>query len=203
MRATSSGTGYGQTMNPITQPRLNKLPSVSRPWLDFILIKKLMERGQIKAKINHIPNHQNTNRILNICTGLDLLICTGFLSLKGWAFIFRSRLSTIIYLYFHLPRGLCQDRSHVVPAHTSYCLSLPDKGSNSAWSPHRTACCTGAPDITTSTLGLYYSLNGVRCFHVDEISFAYAQELHQSLEATVQDYTFLKEKGCCNHRQSP
>lgn len=131
-----------------------------------------MERGQIKAKINHIPNHQNTNRILNICTGLDLLISTGFLSLKEWAFFFRSRLSAIIYLYYHLPRGLCQDSSHVVPAYTSYCLSLPDKGGNSAWSLHRV---TWVAD-RASTLGLYYSLNGVWCFHVDEISFTYTQE---------------------------
>lgn len=42
-----------------------------------------MERGQTKAKINHILNHQNTNSILNICTGLDFLISTGILSLKG------------------------------------------------------------------------------------------------------------------------
>lgn len=134
-----------------------------------------MERGQIKAKINHIPNHHNTNRILNICTGFDLLISTGFFSLKGWAFFFKSRLSTIIYLYYHLPRGLCQDSRHVVPAYTSYCLSLPDKGGNSAWSPQRVTSCTQTPD-TTSTLGLYYSLNGVWCFHVDEISFTYTQE---------------------------
>lgn len=160
-----------------------------------------MEKGQIKARINHIPNRQNTNRILNTCTGLDLLISTGFLSLKGWAFFFRIHLSTIIYLYYHLPRGLCQDSSHVVPAYTSYCLSLLDKGGNSAWSPHRVTCCIWAPD-TTSTLGLYYSLGCVWCFHVDEISFAYTQELHQSLKATVQDYMLLKEKGCCNYRQS-
>lgn len=40
-----------------------------------------MERGQTKAEINHILNHQNTNSILNICTGLDFLISTGILSL--------------------------------------------------------------------------------------------------------------------------
>lgn len=134
-----------------------------------------MERGQVKAKISHIRNHQNTDRILNICPGLELLIFTGFLSLKGWDFSFRSCLSTVTYLYYHLPRGLCQDSSHEVPAYTNCCHSLPDKGENSAWSLHRVTCFTWAPDIT-STLGLYYSLNGVWCFHLDEFSFTFTQE---------------------------
>lgn len=148
-----------------------------------------------------MPNHQHTNSVLNICTRLDLLLSTGFSSLKGWAFFFRSHLSPIIHLHYHLPRGLCQVSSHVVPANTSYCLSLPDKGGSSAWILHRAMCCTQPPHITF-TLGLSYGLHGVWSFHVDEISFTYTQELHQSLKSPVQDYMFLKDKGCCSHWQS-
>lgn len=49
-----------------------------------------MERGQTKAEINHILNHQNTNSILNICTGLDFLISTGILSLRGGTLPFQK-----------------------------------------------------------------------------------------------------------------
>lgn len=152
-----------------------------------------MEREQIKTKINHIPNHQNTNRIFNICPGLDLLFSSGFLSLKGWVFFFRSLLSTIIYLYYHLPRGLCQKSSHVLPAYSSYCLALIDKGSNSAWSLHRITCYTWASDVI-STVGLFCGLNGVWMLPRGQ------NLLHLNLEATVWG-SVLTEKGCYRYRQ--
>lgn len=154
-----------------------------------------MERGQIKSKINHIHNYKNTNRILNTCPGLDLLFSSGFLSLKGWVFFFRSLLSTIIYLYYHLLRDLSQDPRHVEQAYSSYCLTLIDKGSNSAWSLHRAPC---------------YTCNFLWCnFHSRPVLWPNGvwmlpcgQSLHIDLEATLWGSMFLTEKGCCRYRQT-